>query len=300
MKIGGFFNEIWLFGMGILCHNLVKITAIFLYRYFIIRPNLGNNVMKKITAGAALITGLMGVSLSHAQSLPIDNNARLKLGANASINHYGYDKDNDITLMPQAFYDNNRLYIEGSEAGVYGYKDANNEWRLTASYDGRAFDPNDSDHAAIKHLDERKWSALIGSSYMRITPYGGFKVQAETDALGRSDGTTAKIAHLSKFKAMDNKLTVYPELGLQWYNDKYNDYYFGVSQQEAARSGVSRYQADSSVNPYFNISASYNFTPRWSGFVSQHLEYLSDTQKDSPLVDSRIDSKTKVGFNYQF
>ena len=31
---------------------------------------------------------------------------------------------------------------------------------------------------------------------------------------------------LSRFKAMDDKITIYPELGLQWYNDKYNNYYY--------------------------------------------------------------------------
>ena len=44
----------------------------------------------------------------------------------------------------------------------------------------------------------------------------------------------------------------------------------------------------------------YAISPRWSAFISQHLEYLSDEQKDSPLVDNRVDSKTKIGFNYQF
>lgn len=256
--------------------------------------------MNKLTATCLVLTSLMGAAVTHAASMPIDPNARPKLGLNASMNQYAYDVDNDVTVMPQAFYDNNRVYIEGNEAGFYSYKDASNEWRLTASYDSRSFDPADANKAALKQLDERKWSALVGTSYMRITPYGGFKVQAETDALGRSDGTTAKIAHLSRFKAMDDKVTIYPELGLQWYNDNYNNYYFGVSEQESSRAGIKAYNADSSINPYLNLSASYTISPRWSAFVSQHLEYLSDTQKDSPLVDNRVDSKTKIGVNYQF
>lgn len=256
--------------------------------------------MKKLTATCLVCSSLMGATMTYAASMPIDPNARLKLGLNASMNHYAYDTDNDVTIMPQAFYDNNRVYIEGSEAGFYGYKDANNEWRLTASYDSRSFDPADANKAALQQLDERKWSALVGTSYMRITPYGGFKAQIETDALGRSDGTTAKIAHLSRFKAMNDTVTIYPELGLQWYNDKYNNYYFGVSEQESLRTGVKSYKADSSINPYLNISASYNLSPRWSAFISEHLEYLNSEQQDSPLVDNRVDNKLKIGFNYQF
>ncbi|MDT0478229.1 MipA/OmpV family protein, partial [Streptomyces sp. DSM 41014] len=80
----------------------------------------------------------------------------------------------------------------------------------------------------------------------------------------------------------------------------YNNYYFGVSEQESLRTGIKAYNADSSVTPYVNVSASYAISPRWSAFISQYLEYLSDEQKDSPLVDNRVDSKTKIGFNYQF
>ena len=37
---------------------------------------------------------------------------------------------------------------------------------------------------------------------------------------------------------MDDKITIYPELGLRWYNDKYNNYYFGVSERESLRTGI--------------------------------------------------------------
>lgn len=239
-------------------------------------------------------------STAFAESLPIDPNARLQIGANASLNQYAYDQDNAVTVLPQAFYDNNRLYIEGAEAGVYGYKDASNQWRAFVSYDSRSFNAKDAQSPALRQLDDRDWSVMAGTSYMKITPYGGFKGQIETDVLGRSDGTSASLAHLSKFKLIDNKVTLYPEVGVRWYDDKYNDYYFGVNKDEANRTGVAEYHADSSVSPYLNLTASYAFNPHWSGFVSQHLEYLSKEQKDSPLVDNSVDSKTKIGFNYQF
>lgn len=248
---------------------------------------------------ALLLLGLTLSVGSFAESLPTTD-GNLRIGANASFNQYAYHQDDKVTVMPQAFYDNNRVYIKGAEAGVYGYKDASNEWRMTVGYDSREFRPDDSTVANLKGLDERKWSVMVGSSYMKITPYGGFKIHAKTDALGRSDGTTVKLAHLSRFKLMDNQLTIYPELGVQWNNKDYNQYYYGISQQESARTGVTAYQADSSINPYASVSASYAFNPKWSGFVSQSLEYLSDEQKNSPMVDNRLDSKTIIGFNYHF
>lgn len=243
---------------------------------------------------------MLFVSVSYAESLPIDPNARFTVGLNASANHYAYHQDNEVTVLPQAFYDNNRVYIEGAEAGVYAYKDDKNQWRATLGYDGRDFNAKDADNPALRRLDDRDWSVMAGTSYMRITPVGGFKGQVQTDILGRSDGTAVSLSHLSKFNLMDNKVAIYPELGLTWYDKNYNDYYFGVSDKESLRSGLAKYKADGGVSPYLNISANYRFNPHWSGFISQHLEYLSNEQHDSPLVDNRVDSKTKIGFNYVF
>lgn len=235
-----------------------------------------------------------------ADTLPVNPDARLRIGANASFNQSAYFQDNKIVVMPQAFYDNNLFYIEGAEAGFYGYKDAKNEWRVSLGYDSRSFDPKESDVAQLQGLDKRRWSATVGSSYMKITPYGGFKVHAKTDLLNRNNGTVVKLSHLSRFKLMDDKLTIYPELGVQWNSKNYNEYYYGVSQTESNRTGVNRYQPDNSVNPYLQISGSYAISPHWSIFANQSLEWLSDEQKQSPLVDKKLDSKTKIGFNYIF
>lgn len=252
-------------------------------------------MLKKLSLLLPLFTGV-----AFAESLPVNPDAKLRIGANVSLNQYTYHQDTATIIMPQAFYDNNRVYIEGSEAGVYPYKDDKNEWRITLGYEGRHFDPKESDINALKGVDERKWSAMVGSSYMKITPYGGFKVHAETDALGRNKGSTLKLAHLSRFKLMDDKVTIYPEIGLQWNNQNYNEYYYGVSQTESNRTGITVYQPNDSIHPYFQISGSYQINPHWSVFANQYLEYLSDEQKQSPLVDKRLESRTKIGFNYKF
>lgn len=235
---------------------------------------------------------------SHAETLPINPDATLKIGLNTSFNSFDYHVDNQTIVMPQAFYDNNKLYIEGSEAGAYFYKDSQHEWRATIDYDSRTFDPKDAKTEALKQLDKRKWSALVGSSYMRITPYGGFKIKVATDTLNRHDGTTISLSHLSKFT--HDKWTIYPEIGIQWSDKKYNNYYYGISANEATKSGLPTYQTTASLHPFLTVGASYTINKNWSAIISQHLEYISDKQHDSPLVNNRTIAKTKVGFNYAF
>ncbi len=235
---------------------------------------------------------------AYAKSLPINPDAKLKIGLNATYNSLAYDVDNTIAVMPQAFYDNNRLYIEGSEAGVYAYKDKKHEWRATVGYEGRSFDPADATSNALKQLDKRKWSANIGTSYMYITPYGGFKAHIETDALNRNDGTTLKLSHLSKFT--HEQWTIYPEFGVIWSDDNYNNYYYGISEQDNQKTGLTRHDMTDNVNPFFRVAINYAINQHWNIFFSQYLEYLTDEQKNSPLVNSSINSKSRIGFNYQF
>lgn len=237
-------------------------------------------------------------SVSPDSQLPIDKDARLTLGVSATYNATAYQADNNISFFPVGSYDNNRLYIEGAEAGFYPYKDSNDQVRIGLSYDGREFNPKDANVAAMKDLDKRDWSVLAHASYMHITPYGGFKIKATTDVLSRHDGQTVSLSHLSKFTK--DKLTVYPEFGAVWQSKDYNQYYFGVSADESGRTGVDRYDAESGVMPFVAATATYKINDRISVFGNQRVEWLSSTQKDSPLADGSVDSKTRLGVNYTF
>ncbi|OOR92099.1 hypothetical protein B0181_02135 [Moraxella caviae] len=255
----------------------------------------------KILAQLSLMTSACVLALAaHAQNLPTDDNARLRLGAVASFKSGGYDTDNNVGAAPLFLYDNNRVYLEGSEGGVYAYKDNENWLRAGLGFDGRSFDPDDAKTSQLQGMDKRKASANAYVSYMRITPVGGFEVKAATDILDRSGGQSVSLAHRSKFDFMNGDLTVYPKAGVTWYSDDYNQYYYGVSADEAARTGVSVYQADAGFSPFVSASAFYQINDRVSLFGNQKFEWLSSEQKRSPLTDSSVESSTNLGLLYQF
>ena len=147
-------------------------------------------------------------------------------------------------------------------------------------------------------LDKRKASAAAGLSYLRRTPVGGFRLQVATDVLDKSGGNTARLTYLAKITK--DKLTVYPSIGFEYHDADYNNYYYGVSAQESAKTGVAAYESNNSLNPYINISANYDFNERWAGFANQSLSYLPNEQYDSPMVDSRTDATTTLGLLYKF
>lgn len=232
------------------------------------------------------------------KNLPADPNAELSVGANVIITNSAYDVDgSEVRVLPGVFYDNNKFYARGAQAGAYLINDGTNQLSASIQLAGNEFDPEDA-NGALSGLDERKASAAAGLTYQRRTPIGGFRAQIATDVLGRNDGNFGRLTYLTRISK--DKLTVYPSVGIEWNDEDFNDYYYGVSDEESARTGVAAYSPSQSFSPYVSVSANYDINDKWAGFASQTLNYLSNEQHDSPMVDSRVDSNTVIGLLYKF
>lgn len=244
---------------------------------------------------SAFIATISTLATAHASPLAVDPNARLSLGLNVAYGSDGYHSKDSLKVMPHAFYDNNRWYIEGGEAGFYAYKSKTDHARLGFVYDGQSFDPKDSDYQA---LDKRKPSILAQVSYTKITPIGGFRLKVAHDALGNHNGTTISLSHISRFQ--HQKTTVYPSLGLTWYDGNYNDYYYGINTQESVRSGIAPHQVKASISPFVSLMANHALNHRFDVFVQGRAEWLSDKQKQSPITDDDIATTLRLGLGYKF
>ncbi len=254
-------------------------------------------VLTTLTAVTLLSTaGIANAALF--KNLPRDQDAELSVGVNVLYANTAYDTDeNEIRVLPGVFYDNNKVYARGATAGAYLINDGTNQLAATIQLAGNSFEPEDA-NGALQGLDERKISAAAGLSYQRRTPVGGFRAQIATDVLDRSGGNTARLSYLARISK--NKLTVYPSIGFEYQDADYNEYYYGVTPEESARTGIAAYESNSSLNPYVNVSANYDFSNKWAGFFNQSLSYLANEQYDSPMVDSRTESTTTLGLLYKF
>lgn len=265
-----------------------------------VAPIISNRtLLTALTATALLSAAGMSNAAIFNKNLPTDKDAVLSVGVNVMAVNSAYDLEDsyELRVLPGVFYDNNRVYARGAQAGAYLINDGANQLSVYAQLAGNSFDPDDA-NGALKGLDKRKASAAAGLTYMRITPVGGFRAQIATDVLDRSGGNTARLSYLAK--VTKNKLTVYPSFGFEYYDADYNNYYYGVSDEESTRTGVDGYESNNSLNPYINISANYDFNDKWAGFANQSLSYLPNEQYDSPMVNSRTESTTTLGLLYKF
>lgn len=235
------------------------------------------------------------IPTTYAQ-LPTDRTAKMDIGISLGYTANACDTKDTLSVAPYAFYDNNRVYIEGGEAGVYAYKDNKHHLRAGVAYDGRSFDPDDA-NPPLKQLDKRKAHVVAQANYMLITPIGGFRTKV-AKSLGDNDGTVISLAHVSRFN--HNKTTVYPSFGIAWYDKKYNNYYYGIDHQESGRAGLPAYTAKSGVSPFVSVTAFHDITDKISLLGSHRMEWFSSTQKDSPMTDSNLQSTTRIGVSYKF
>ena len=254
-------------------------------------------LLAALTATTLLsVAGIANAAIFN-KNLPTDPDAILSVGVNLMAVNSAYDLEDsyELRVLPGVFYDNNRVYARGAQAGAYLINDGANQLSVYAQLAGNEFDPDDA-NGALRGLDKRKASAAAGLTYMRLTPIGGFRAQIATDILDRSGGNTARLSYLAKITK--DKLTVYPSF--EYYDADYNNYYYGVSNEESTRTGVDGYESNNSLNPYINISANYDFNDKWAGFANQSLSYLPNEQYDSPMVNSRTESTTTLGLLYKF
>ena len=130
------------------------------------------------------------------------------------------------------------------------------------------------------------------------TEYGFLRTTLAGDTLDNSNGIVWDLAWLYRYT--NGGLTLTPGIGVEWNSENQNDYYYGVSRKESARSGMRGYNPDDSWNPYLELSANYNFLGDWSVYGVARYTRLSDEITDSPMVDKSWTGLISTGITYKF
>lgn len=160
------------------------------------------------------------------------------------------------------------------------------------------FDPEDNDDAAMSQLDERKSSAMLGGAYYRHESWGSLKFAVAADAMDESGGVAGELSYFRPFRM--ERLTLTPSVGVLYYDESFNDYYYGVSAQESRRSGLQQYSADASVTPYVGLAAKYQLTQNLYLNASAVYTALPDEVKNSPMIDRDDSFALMTGLSWRF
>lgn len=244
----------------------------------------------KLLALSVIIASSMGTASAANQ---------WSVGAGVGIVESPYKQyDRDIYPLPVVTYEGDNFWFRGLGGGYYLWNDKADKLSIMAYYSPTYFKPGDSDDRQLRRLDKRKSTMMAGLSYVHNTEYGFLRTALSGDTLDNSNGIVWDLAWLYRYT--NGALTLTPGIGMAWHSENYNDYYYGVSHNEANRSGLSSYDADDSWNPYLELAASYKFADDWSVYGTGRYTRLGDEIKDSPMVDKSWSGLISAGVTYSF
>lgn len=248
--------------------------------------------MKKIFL-ATLITSI--VSVSQANSLE-----GLSLGLGVGYQQKPFVGDNsDWVPVPHVEYQSGMFFIKGLKLGLDVLEFDNTKVDIHLKYQSLSFKPSDS-HGEFTRLDRRKSTVLLGTGINHRFNNDLF-VSAEIngDILGRSKGLSAD-ANVGYYHYVNDHFTLIPLAGLKWDNNKHNRYYYGVSANESAKTGIQQYRPGASFTPHIALGMVVKATDRFHILGGVDIQFLPSEVKNSPITNRSTLTSVALGINYNF
>ena len=206
--------------------------------------------------------------------------------------------DHDLYPVPVINYEGDNFWFRGLGGGYYLWNDGTDQLSVMGYWSPMYFKPGDSDNSQLRKLDKRKSTVMAGVSWMHHTQYGSLRTALSGDILDNSNGVVWDTAWVYRYT--NGGLTLTPGIGVEWNSENQNQYYYGVSHHEAAKSGLRSYDPSNSWNPYLELTANYRFANSWSVYGTARYTRLSDEITDSPMVDKSWTGLLSTGVTYTF
>ncbi len=252
------------------------------------------------------ITGLMmgGIISFHSFASdglsPGDSQSKwIVSGYAVSLNNI-YEGEDDMTLvLPNVEYRGERFFIKDGDLGVRLYSPG--DVSLGVILTGRASFLNDNgeykDNAKLAGLQERESSAEAGMYFIHNSNLGQLKVKLLDEISDKHNGQRADVNYV--FDLSHNGWRINPSIGATWESKDMNNYYYGVSANEA-NAQRAQYTATSSTSVKTAINARYAMNDNWDLHLGAGYTLLGDGISDSSIVQDNEIVHAVMGATYNF
>ncbi len=260
--------------------------------------------MKRLSrqiASLALLGGVAsGTALAGASDPFIDALAEpgsVGIGAASRIEHSPYlGEGTRGDLLPVYLYEGRRFYLHAYRAGIKYEPVPTQRFDLfiTHRFEGMS---SQSLPPALAGLSRRDTGVDVGASWRWQGRYGALSGEFLHDALDASRGAELRLGYDYDWRS--GRLRLQPQLGIAWRSARLNNYYYGVSDDEAI-AGRPAYRAGAGFNSSIGLFASWDITPNARVFGSLGLTRWSNEVRASPIVEHRSQLTGMFGVMYDF
>jgi outer membrane protein len=235
-----------------------------------------------------------------AVSLPVYSQWSAGVAGIGSIGPYKGISSESI-IIPIAAYEGERLTWRGPSIQYKLIGLGRGESSISVSFDLAPNELEADQSNELAGIENRDFSFLAGVRYSYPSAYGELSFLLQTDVSGRHDGQRGSI-NFNRAILQDPKRQWVISAGVQleYLSDNYADYYFGVSDAEAAQSAFSQYQADALWQAGLTLGGFYRFYEDWQLVAQTRYLNLAEEVTDSPLVEDDFIIDGFVGVTYQF
>lgn len=247
------------------------------------------------TMGMAMVWSSAALAQNTQTDSGADSQWSLGLGA-VTIQKAYRDIDSYNMAMPLLNYENKWVSLAGPRLDVKLGSIQSLSFRLRARYAGSdGYESSDSPFLA--GMDERKGSIWAGGAAIWKNDIANVSAELLGDASGNSKGSRFKLQVDRRFGVGSFGFT--PRLGVEWYDSKFVDYYYGVKTSEA-RVGRAAYQGESSNGVEAGLRIDYSPARQHNLFLDVGITQFGSAIKDSPLVEKSSQSAVSLGYLYRF
>src|SRR5258706_6532636 len=124
------------------------------------------------------------------------------------------------------------------------------------------------------------------------------RAHISTDVGGHGQGTVARLDVFGRLRGGDG-LAFFAGPGLTWVDRRHMQTYFGVSAEQAARSGLPAFDAGAGVSSMrLSAGAAYRIDPRWRLIGIYSLGRLQGDAAASPIIVTRTQNSLFVSAIY--
>lgn len=155
-----------------------------------------------------------------------------------------------------------------------------------------------SDSPALAGMAERESGLWAGAKMEWENDVADVKLELLGDASGKSKGQRVVLGLERKWMLSPSVMLV-PQVGVEWVDKKYVDYYYGVRAGEATAARAA-YIGKATLNPEISLTGIYRFDKRQSLMLTAGVKSLGKEIKNSPIVDRTTENRVMLGYIYRF
>jgi outer membrane protein len=222
-------------------------------------------------------------------------------GAGPYVQTQPYSGADALVLpSPVIFLDNQLFYVRWTRVGLYFLGESSDDlsWGFSLTAQPRPFGYESSDSKTLRGMADKSTSWEGGLAFGIENHTGFFELLALHDLLDHSNGSLLRAEIGTEFEWGDWYFL--PSVLLIWFSDPFNNYYYGVSAEEAITSSNPAYHATAGLNGAVQAYLNYDISEHWHVLGNLRVDYLNPTIRNSPITNDDFMVSGIISLLYSF